>query len=208
MHPFGTISAAVTYLTAPHFQIDTLEALLSSRFLDEGPEFTPTLTRNQQRESLSTSPGSLPIRTSLPRSPPSNAASLADRFVLPAAGSRTSFPSSSPRFRGANLPALAGSTGSGGSSSRLSQEGQVASALPPRVRHESIGAGRSSSVSVCLSFCIVIRKRLTLFRSYLRRLHLCRFGGVPLFSLSSPPLYHPARHHCILLQLLSAISLL
>ena len=81
-HPMGEFAVSVTYLTSPNFQLDTLESLLSSRFLslDEGPDFTPTLIKNQQRDSISGSPGSLPLRTSLPRSPPR---SVADRFVIP-----------------------------------------------------------------------------------------------------------------------------
>ncbi|TFY62297.1 hypothetical protein EVJ58_g3954 [Rhodofomes roseus] len=107
-HPTGSLSLSVTYLTAPHFELDALESLLSSRFLsDEGPDFTPTLAKNQQRDSLSTSPGSLPMRTSLPRSPPS--ASLADRFVVapPISSRTTSFPTvggSSPRMQSVALP--------------------------------------------------------------------------------------------------------
>ncbi|KAH8110916.1 autophagy-related protein 13-domain-containing protein [Phellopilus nigrolimitatus] len=121
-HPMGVFALAVTYLAAPHFELDTVEALLSSRFLslDAGPDFTPTLARNAQRESVSGSPGSLPVRTSLPRSPPQSVpgnrghghgatgldpgaglglnlgagtpavTSVADRFVLPVGGSHTS----------------------------------------------------------------------------------------------------------------------
>ncbi|KAL5505015.1 ATG13 [Sanghuangporus vaninii] len=127
-HPMGVFSVSVTYLKAPHFEIDTVEALLSSRFLslDAGPEFTPTLARTSQRESISGSPGSLPTRTTLPHSPPGDrtdrdktglglvlgtgtTSSIADRFVFPASnpvatGSRTSLPSTSPRSR--NVPLL------------------------------------------------------------------------------------------------------
>jgi len=117
----GTLTLAITYLTSPNFQLDELESLLSSRFLslDEGPEFTPTLVKNHQRDSLPGLPGSLPSRTSL-KSPPS---SIADRFVLPAhAHSRTnSMPSSQQRL-GA-FPMSRTSTGAGittGSTSVLS----------------------------------------------------------------------------------------
>ncbi|KAF8873265.1 autophagy-related protein 13-domain-containing protein [Infundibulicybe gibba] len=81
-HPMGTLSLSATFLTSPNFQLDELESLLSSRFLslDEGPEFVPTLVKNQQRDSISSSPGSVAIRTSLPASPTS---SVADKFVLP-----------------------------------------------------------------------------------------------------------------------------
>ncbi|KAL5532376.1 ATG13 [Sanghuangporus sanghuang] len=127
-HPMGVFSVSVTYLKAPHFEIDTVEALLSSRFLslDAGPEFTPTLARTSQRESISGSPGSLPMRTTLPHSPPGDrtdrdktglglalgtgtTSSIADRFVFPASnpvatGSPTSLPSTSPRSRTVPLP--------------------------------------------------------------------------------------------------------
>ena len=89
----GTLSLRATYLTQSHFRIDDLESLLSSRFLslDEGPEFTPTLIKNQQREVSTSPPGSLPLRTALPRSPPST---VADRFVLPPTNNiRSNFPS-------------------------------------------------------------------------------------------------------------------
>ncbi|KAF9787845.1 autophagy-related protein 13-domain-containing protein [Thelephora terrestris] len=92
-HPMGTLSLTATYLTQPHFRLDDLESLLSSRFLslDEGPEFTPTLTKKQQRELSTSPPASLPLRTALPRSPPST---IADRFVLPSTNNaRTNFPS-------------------------------------------------------------------------------------------------------------------
>ena len=105
----GTLSLKATYLTQPHFRLDDLESLLSSRFLslDEGPEFTPTLIKNQQRDSLTTSPpGSLPLRTALPRSPPS---AIADRFVLPSTNNaRTNFPSTG------GMGALSISPGKGG----------------------------------------------------------------------------------------------
>jgi autophagy-related protein 13 len=90
----GTLSLRATYLAQPHFRVDDLESLLSSRFLslDEGPEFTPTLIKNQQRDSLTTPPpGSLPLRAVPPRSPPST---IADRFVLPLTNNtRSNFPS-------------------------------------------------------------------------------------------------------------------
>ena len=129
-HPMGYFKLGVTYLKLPHFELDTVEALESSRILslNSGPDFTPTLARNAARDSLSASPGSLPMRTSLPRSPPTSVPSagivgpatagvaglglgqptnsVADRFVLPANNaSRTSFPSTSPRSRNIALPA-------------------------------------------------------------------------------------------------------
>lgn len=166
-HPSGTLSLSITYLSSPNFQLDELESLLSSRFLslDEGPEFTPTLAKNQQRDSLTGLPGSLPLRASLPKSPPS---SIADRFVLPSANSHSrtnSMPiSQSPRL-GA-FPMSRTSTGAGinaGSTSALSiassrQDSSTAwskedtgplsgVSAATRIRLESM-AGRSSSADL------------------------------------------------------------
>lgn len=174
-HPMGIFSLTVTYLTSPHFEIDTVEALLSSRYfsLDTGPEFTPTLARNVQRESITGSPGSVSMRTSLPRSPPRDRtglalgtgapSSIADRFVIPgnavASSSRTSLPGTSPRSRNVPSPAgglvqrsisgqgtiTSGSAGSVSSSSRMSREdGREALSSIARVRKESMGTGRGS----------------------------------------------------------------
>lgn len=152
----GSLSLSATYLTSPNFQLDELESLLSSRFLslDEGPEFTPTLAKNQQRDSLSGSPGSLPIRTALPRSPPS---SIADKFVLPVAHSRTtSLPGSVPSTRSlappiSRVPSVGPSTSSVASSSRQDSssawskdEGRLISGIAARARKESTGAGRGA----------------------------------------------------------------
>jgi autophagy-related protein 13 len=136
-HAAGTLSLRTTYLTHPNFALDDLESLLSDRFLAEGPEFTPTLNKNLQRESLqafprasgairrSTSisrttsgsgggtPGSLPTRTGLPASPPS-ATSIADRFVLPSQTHTrtTSFSgTASPRQHGPGSGPIAGGPG-------------------------------------------------------------------------------------------------
>ncbi|GBE84357.1 autophagy-related protein 13-domain-containing protein [Sparassis latifolia] len=167
-HPVGTLSLSVTYLTSPNFQLDELESLLSSRFLslDEGPDFTPTLVKNQQRDSLSGSPGSLPVRMSLPRSPPS---SVADRFVVPPSmHSRTTSLSglsglggSSPRSQNVGLLPMRrlSNTGAAGSTSAVSdasssRQGAAStgsrddippvSALAARLRKESLGTGRGS----------------------------------------------------------------
>ncbi|KAG2119376.1 autophagy-related protein 13-domain-containing protein [Suillus clintonianus] len=167
-HPTGTLSLSINYLSSPNFQLDELESLLSSRFLslDEGPEFTPTLAKNQQRDSLTGLPGSLSMRPSLPKSPPSS--SIADRFVLPAANSHSrtnSMPASqSPRLGG--FPMSRTSTGAGitaGSTSALSiassrQDSSTAwskeetghfsgVSAAARVRLESMG-GRSSSADL------------------------------------------------------------
>jgi len=88
-HPSGTLSLAITYLSSPNFQLDELESILSSHFfsLDEGPEFTPTIVKNQQHDSLTGLPGGLPLSGSFPESSPPS--SIADRFVLPAPNSHT-----------------------------------------------------------------------------------------------------------------------
>ena len=115
----GTLSLTAKYLTSPNFQLDELESLLSSRFLslDEGPDFTPTLVKNQQRDSMSGLPGSL--RTSLPKSPP---LSIAGQFVLPPAHSRTnSLPGSqSPRSVALPLSRTSTNMATTGSTSALS----------------------------------------------------------------------------------------
>ncbi|KAI0746825.1 autophagy-related protein 13-domain-containing protein [Daedaleopsis nitida] len=158
-HPMGELSVAVTYLTSPQFQLDDLESLLSSRFLslEEGPDFTPTLVKNQQRDSISGSPGSLPLRTSLPRSPPR---SIVDRFVLPPAsashtrsGSFSSTqaargsPSGSPRLGNIPLPVTRNLSGAGMATSGVSDSsssrqgasiGSEVSALAARIRRESL----------------------------------------------------------------------
>ncbi|KAI0646348.1 autophagy-related protein 13-domain-containing protein [Trametes meyenii] len=164
-HPMGEVGVSATYLVQPIFQLDTLESLMSSRFLsDEGQDFTPTLVKNQQRDSISGSPASLPLRTSLPRSPPR---SVADRFVIPPASHTrtTSFssttqpvrgsPSGSPRLCNIPLPVTrnlsgAGMGTSGVSDSSSSRQGAASmgsreevSALAARVRRDSMH-GRSS----------------------------------------------------------------
>jgi autophagy-related protein 13 len=171
-HPSGTLSLAITYLSSPNFQLDELESLLSSRFLslDEGPEFTPTLAKNQQRDSLTGLPGSLPLRASLPKSPPS---SIADRFVLPSSNSHSrtnSMPiGQSPRL-GA-FPMSRTSTGAGinaGSTSALSiassrQDSSTAwskedtgplsgVSAATRTRLESMAGRSSSAVSIIIRF--------------------------------------------------------
>ncbi|KAH7915511.1 autophagy-related protein 13-domain-containing protein [Hygrophoropsis aurantiaca] len=157
-HPMGNLRLSAKYLSCPNFQLDELESLLSSRFLslDEGPEFTPTLVKNQQRDSLSGLPGSVPLRTSLPKSP-----SIADRFVLPSSHSRTNSMPSSPRQSalpmsrvsvggmagGGSTSALSVSSSRQGSSSTWSrEEGPPLSGIAARIRRESMqGASRSSA---------------------------------------------------------------
>ncbi|KAK0493578.1 autophagy-related protein 13-domain-containing protein [Armillaria luteobubalina] len=140
-HPMGTLSLSATYLTTPHFRVDDLESLLSSRFLSEGPEFVPTLTKNLQRDSITGSPGSsLPIRTSLPRSPPIST-SIADRFVLPSSSSRPqSIISGSPR----NIPLPPGSTS--GSFTDNSSRPPSGLSLAARLRKESTGPSSTADL--------------------------------------------------------------
>lgn len=152
-HPYGSITLSVRYLTNPHFQLDELESLLSSRFfsLDEGADFTPTLVKNQQRDSFSSSPGSLPLRTSLPASPPSST-SLADRMTRQAPqpshthSRTTSFPTLSASTRHPPLQIRPGAvldTGgliSGQSSVSSRQDVPALPAPNARLRKESMGS--------------------------------------------------------------------
>ncbi|KIJ16059.1 hypothetical protein PAXINDRAFT_168678 [Paxillus involutus ATCC 200175] len=159
-HPMGALSLTSQYLTSPNFQLDELESLLSSRFLslDEGPDFTPTLAKNQQRDSMSGLPGSLPLRASLPKSPPS---SIAGQFVLPPTHSHTLSNPGSQSPRSAALPMSRTSTNmaAGGSTSALSvtssrqdgsttwskEDGIPLSGPMARIRRESTSTtGRSS----------------------------------------------------------------
>jgi hypothetical protein len=157
-HPYGSIAISVRYLTNPLFQLDELESLLSSRFfsLDEGADFTPTLVKNHQRDSFSSSPGSLPLRTSLPASPPSTT-SLADRIARQASQTSqihsrtTSFPALSASTRHPPLqirPGAAPDTGgvvSGQSSVSSRQEVPALPAPNARLRRESMGSVGASS---------------------------------------------------------------
>ncbi|KAL4063866.1 autophagy-related protein 13-domain-containing protein [Scleroderma citrinum] len=169
-HPMGTLSLTAKYLTSPNFQLDELESLLSSRFLslDEASDFTPTLAKNQPRDSMSAlaGPSGSSLRTSLPKSPPS---SIAGQFILPppthpGTHLRTnSMPGShSPRGGHAALPISRTSTGAAGagSTSALSitssrQDGsgtwsKEESALPSiaRLRRESTSATARSSLDL------------------------------------------------------------
>lgn len=168
----GSFSLGVTYLETPHFALDTLESLLSSRFLAQEPEvtFTPTLaSRGREGASITAAgldtggggPGSLPMRIHLPRSPPqsipsrramdvgaglSGPASLAQQFVIPAypqtSGSRTSLPSTSPRSRALGLPSAINVQ-----RSASAQAGATAGSL----RTEHTGSGGSVGSSSRLS---------------------------------------------------------
>ncbi|KAF9238206.1 hypothetical protein BU15DRAFT_47979 [Melanogaster broomeanus] len=156
----GTLNLTSKYLTAPNFNSTNSNPCCHRRFLslDEGPDFTPTLAKNQQRDSMPALPGSLPLRTSLPKSPPS---SVAGQFVLPPTHSRTISMPGSQSPRSAALPVSRTSTNmaTAGSTSALSitssrQEGSTAwskeegASLPgaaARIRRESTSTtGRSS----------------------------------------------------------------
>lgn len=156
-HPKGSLTLSVKYLTSPDFQVFDRESLLSSRFLsqDAGPAFTPTLLKNQQRDSLASSPGSLPMRTSLPRSPPS---SVVDRFVLPSPShhQRTlSLTGGSPRMQSVALPmsrvaSAAGHGGITGSVSGISDTSsrEGASSLAPSALAARLSSTRMVSCSL------------------------------------------------------------
>ena len=68
-HPLGSFSLSATYLESPTFQLDDLESLLSSGFLDEG--FVPTLTSKPRLDATASS------------SVTSQAESIAEKFVIP-----------------------------------------------------------------------------------------------------------------------------
>ena len=144
------------------------------------PDFTPTLIKNQQRDSISGSPGSLPLRTSLPTSPPR---SVAARFVIPpppAVPSTSSqghqrttslssvqgikgSPAGSPRLGNIPLPISRNFSGAGMGTSGVSDSSSIrqgagsvgsreeVSALAARMRGESI-QGRSSVSRLQISF--------------------------------------------------------
>ncbi|KAK7062709.1 autophagy protein 13 [Paramarasmius palmivorus] len=163
----GSLNLTATYLSTPNFRLDELESLLSSRFMsmDTGPEFTPTLVKNQQRDSLLSthegSPGSLPLRTSLPLSPPrdivrpnsrlpsnssrpisratpEDAESIAERFVLP---SRTASTGTSPPHLGQHraLPITRATTTTSTTTAGSSPSGALA-----RLRKESLQRATTS----------------------------------------------------------------
>ena len=147
-HALGSFTLSAQYLTTPHFQLDELESLLSSRFfsLEEGTEFMPTLVKNQQRDSISSSPG----RASAP-----SANSYSHTHTR-----TTSLSGTSPGAR--NIPLQmshqatgveSGVTGSAVSAMSVASYRQVSvsrddgyplSALAMRVRKESTGSIRSA----------------------------------------------------------------
>ncbi|KAF5378987.1 hypothetical protein D9757_009111 [Collybiopsis confluens] len=162
-HPLGTFSLTGTYLSSPNFRIDERESLLSSRFMSmdtgmKGMEFTPTLVKNQQRDSMiGSSGGSLGTRSSLPRSPPrdipqrtshthshsrnpSDADSIAERFILPsgsAGASNPTLPSRPPSSGHPILPITRATTTSSTSTQPLV-------GFPARLRKQSLGRAAAS----------------------------------------------------------------
>ena len=128
-HPKGELAMSVVYLTVPDFRLDTLESLESSHLLllEEGHDFMPTLIKNQQRDSISGSPGSLPLRTSLPRSLPR---SVAECFVIP--------PQTSTHVRSPSFTSGQGTKGSPAGSPRLGN-------IPLPVSRNLSGAGMGTS---------------------------------------------------------------
>ncbi|KZS90110.1 hypothetical protein SISNIDRAFT_209577 [Sistotremastrum niveocremeum HHB9708] len=133
-HPLGTLTLHTTYLNDSTFEIDTVESLLSSRFLSDD-EFTPTLVSRNSLHSTS-SPGSLPMRQSIPRPPlvQPTTTSIADRFILRgnANASNTSLTSPSP------LPVASIPTSRQPSSLSSSPKDAVPFPNPNRVRRESL----------------------------------------------------------------------
>lgn len=216
-HPMGSLSLSVAYLTSPNFRVVDRESLLSSRFLsqDEGPEFTPTLLKNQQRDSFSPSPGSLPLRTSLPRSPPT---SVAERFVVaPHVHSRTtSLSGTSPRLQsvalpmnrapsasGAIHPSASGvsdgsSTRQGGASIGSREESLHPSSQIARLRRESLGRGSVSSISIMSDSIPSIPLLTSHSRNHPPRQVPCPSVIDLRFNRSSLEPYPLVLHHCIL----------
>jgi autophagy-related protein 13 len=206
-HPYGSITISVRYLTNPHFQLDELESLLSSRFfsLDEGADFTPTLVKNQQRESFSSSPGSLPLRTSLPASPPSTT-SLTDRITRQVSqpsqthSRTTSFPTLGASTRHPPLQIRPGPTPdtggviSGQSSVSSRQEVLALPATNARLRKESMGSVSASST------CHVRLSHFPFCRTSHPSPDPCRFAGRSSTRLirSKRRLSLPVRRLCIL----------
>jgi len=72
-HPLGSFSLSATYLESPTFQLDDLESLLSSGFLDEG--FVPTLTSKPRLDATTLGTTSSSVA--------SQAESIAEKFVIP-----------------------------------------------------------------------------------------------------------------------------
>lgn len=175
-HPMGTLSLYVKYLTSPSFQLDELESLLSSRFLslDEGSDFTPTLVKNQARESMFTHAApSGSLRTNQSKSPSS---SIAGQFILPPPGHPGVHPRSnsmsgmhSPKTGHTALPmsrTTTSATGAGSTSalsvtsSRQDSSGtwsKEESALPSvaRIRRESMSTSGRSQAVCHYSFCVL-----------------------------------------------------
>ncbi|KIK58073.1 hypothetical protein GYMLUDRAFT_45621 [Collybiopsis luxurians FD-317 M1] len=170
-HPLGNLILTSTYLSSPNFRIDERESLLSSRFMsmDTGTkemEFTPTLVKNQQRDSmLSSAGGSLGTRSSLPRSPPreiprrtsppprshtqshsrapSDADSIAERFIIPSRTASTSNPTPPLRQTSIGHPILPITR----ATTTSSPSSQPSPGLAARLRRESLGSTVAAAAS-------------------------------------------------------------
>ncbi|GJJ12848.1 hypothetical protein Clacol_007093 [Clathrus columnatus] len=157
-HPLGTLSITVTYLLSPTFHIDTLESLLSSRFLSQSRDeeaFVPTIAARQaqgQSGSLrsmggipnaSRSPPRQPLPSLMPAGTGFGQPSLADRFILPPGGSVSSVRSNTSR------PVSLLSSGSAGSGHG---EGALVPVLPTTTQTNTAGTSalpiRRPSISV------------------------------------------------------------
>lgn len=143
-HPVGHFTLTTTYLTQPNFRLDELESLLSSGLLSldnggPGGDFVPTLERNRQRDSITSSPGSLAVRTSLPASPPTGHGGLG----LPGAGTSGSLADRMAMMRQqggyAGLSGMGSGTGVGGG------QGQ-GHAHPRTTSFPTVGGGGSPRV--------------------------------------------------------------
>jgi len=171
-HLLGSFTLQTTYLSTPHFQLDELESLLSSRFISLDLEgFVPTLDKNKQRDSLSGSsslPNSSGIRSMLSRSPPkaigmgrtTSAGSgigagpgvgadhpiVADRFILP-----TRLPSMGAPTTGTTAlippPRPSFPFPSGNPSVAAAQPILGSGLAVHRLRKESLNSSSSSSIS-------------------------------------------------------------
>jgi autophagy-related protein 13 len=163
-HLLGSFTLHTTYLSTPHFQLDELESLLSSRFISLDLEgFVPTLDKNKQRDSLSGSsslPNSSGIRSMLSRSPPKAVGMgrttsaggepiVADLFILP-----TRVPSMGAPTTGTTAlippprPSFAFPSANPSTTSVAAAQPIPASGLPVhRLRRESLNSSSSSSIS-------------------------------------------------------------
>ena len=163
-HLLGSFTLQTTYPSTPHFQLDELESLLSSRFISLDLEgFVPTLDKNKQRDSLSGSsslPNSSGIGSMLSRSPPKAIGMgrtisaggepiVANRFILPTrvpsmgaptTGTTALIPPPRPSFA---FPSANPSTTSVAAAQPIPASGLAVH----RLRRESLNSSSSSSIS-------------------------------------------------------------